>query len=318
MKNREITEYLRKITDEEQEILKGQDTIDRNIYMQGKSNTVNGKKLLQAGKLISMRKHTRFVHFPEHTHDYVEVVYMCEGQTTHIVDGKTIVLKQGELLFLGQSARHEIMRAEENDIAVNFIVLPHFFGDMLSTIGDEETPLRHFLIDCLCGNNEGHSYLHYKVSGVTEIQNLLENLLLTVMGDAPNKRKLSQMTMALLFLQLMTYTERLVTETREDAAIFKLLNYVETNYINGTLTEAARELHYDMSWLSREVLRKTGKTYTQLIQDKRLSQAAFLLKNTSHNVSDISLAVGYENISYFHRIFAKSYGMSPRAYRIKK
>lgn len=316
MLSESVKEYLKTVTDEEKAILGGSNTIDRSIYMQGKANTVNSKKLLEAGKLITMRKHTRFVHFPEHTHDYVEVVYMCEGSTTHLVDGKKIVLQKGELLLLGQSARHEILKAEENDIAINFIVLPQFFGDTLMALGDEETPLKRFLMDCLCGNKEGYNYLYYKVSSVFEIQNLMDNLLLTVMSDAPNKRKVLGMTMALLFLQLRANTEALTTESREDDAIFKLLDYIETNYVFGSLTDAAKELHYDLSWLSREVVKKTGKTYTQLVQEKRLSQAAFLLKNTKAKVSDISLSVGYENISYFHRIFSSYYGMSPREYRV--
>lgn len=311
----EVLSFLKEITEEENNILNGECQIDRNIYMQGKANTINSKKLLEAGKLITMRKHTRFIRFPEHTHDYVEVVYMCEGETTHIVDGKKISLKKGELLLLGQSAKHEILEAGENDIAVNFIILPHFFDETLTAIGDEETPLRQFLIDCLCGNKEGYNYLYYGVSEVFEIQNLMDTLLLTVMGEAPNKRKLTGMTMALLFLQLRAHTEALMTETKEDAAIFKLLDYIESNYADASLTEAAKALHYDLSWLSREIVRKTGKTYTQLLQEKRLSQAAFLLKNTKAKVSDISFAVGYENVSYFHRIFTQRFGMSPRNYR---
>ena len=121
--------------------------------------------------------------------------------------------------------------------------------------------------------------------------------------------------MALLFLQLMGHTDTLVTEGQDDAAIFKVLRYVESNYTDGSLAELAELLHYDLSWLSREIKRKTGKTYTQLVQEKRLAQAAFLLKNTDRNVSDISVAVGYENISYFHKIFAAEYGKSPKYYR---
>ena len=123
------------------------------------------------------------------------------------------------------------------------------------------------------------------------------------------------MTMALLFLQLMGHMETLLSEDQDDAAIFKVLRYVESNYITGSLSELAGQLHYDLSWLSREIKRKTGKTYTQIVQEKRLAQAAFLLKNTDRNVSDISVAVGYENVSYFHRIFAESYGKSPKHYR---
>ncbi len=313
--NKEILEHLQGITSEERAILDGRTTIDRDLYMKGHNNTVNAQKLLSSGKLITIRPHTRFIHFPEHTHDYVEVVYMCAGRTTHIVNGKQIVLEQGDLLFLSQNATHEVCRAGEADVAVNLIVLPDFFATTLSAIGEEETPLRRFLVDCLCGQNSGSAYLHFAVSEVIPIQNLIENLLWTLLHEIPHKRKTSQMTMALLFLQLMGHMETLLTEDQDDAAIFKVLRYVESNYITGSLSELAGQLHYDLSWLSREIKRKTGKTYTQIVQEKRLAQAAFLLKNTDRNVSDISVAVGYENVSYFHRIFAESYGKSPKHYR---
>ena len=58
--------------------------------------------------------------------------------------------------------------------------------------------------------------------------------------------------------------------------------------------------------------------FASLALDKRLAQAAFLLKNTDRNVADIAVAVGYENISYFHRIFSAAYGISPKHYRDAK
>ena len=313
-----LLKQLSVITDEEQEILDGRRNIDRSIYMQGQDSTINSRKLLASGKLITIRPHTRFIHFPEHTHDYVEVIYMCSGETTHIVNGKSLRLEQGDLLFLNQSATHEVCRAGEKDIAVNFIVLPEFFTAPLSMIGEAETPLRKFLIDCLCGQNSGAGYLYFDVSDVKPIQNLLENLLWSLLQETPNKRKMDQMTMALLFMQLLGHTETLATDDREDQVVWQVLRYVEANYAHGSFTELAGQLHYDASWLSREIKRKTGKTYTQLIQEKRLAQAAFLLRNTDRNVSDISMAVGYENVSYFHRIFAQAYGKSPRHCRVQE
>lgn len=315
--NEVLMKRLRQVTEEEQAILDGRTTIDRNIYMQGQENTINAQKLLSAGKLITIRPHTRFIHFPEHRHDYVEMVYMCSGKTTHIVNGTRILLEQGDLLFLSQSATHEVCRAEQEDVAVNFIVLPDFFTTPLTAIGEEETPLRRFLVDCLCGQDTGAGYLHFDVSEVAPIQNLVEHLLWTLIWETPNRRKMSQMTMALLFLQLMGHTETLLTKNQEQAAIFQVLAYVESRYANGSLTELSELLHYDLYWLSREIKRKTGKTYTQLVQEKRLAQAAFLLKNTDRNVDDIANAVGYENMGYFHRIFRDAYGMSPRAYRVQ-
>ena len=46
-----------------------------------------------------------------------------------------------------------------------------------------------------------------------------------------------------------------------------------------------------------------------------MAQAAFLLKTTKMNVADIAISVGYENVSYFHRLFGKTYGLSPKKYR---
>lgn len=313
----DILKNLKQITPEEQDIISGKRQINRDIYMLGQDNTVNSKKLLDEGKLITMRKHMRFIDFPEHTHDYIELIYMCQGSTTHIVEGKELKLRKGELLFLGQGIRHGIKRAEQNDIAVNFIVLPHFFSDILYAMGEKESPIKRFFVNCLCGN-DSNGYLHYKVSDIIEVQNLMENLILIVMDDKPNKRKQLQMTMALIFMQLICCTDKLIAEIGEDTVMFKLLNYIETNYINGNLSEAAKIFHYDISWLSREILRKTGKTFTQLKQEKRLAQAAFLLDNTNKSFTDISVAVGYENTSYFHKIFTMNFNMSPKEYRKRK
>ena len=248
--------------------------------MQGQDRIINSRKLLASGKLITIRPHTRFIHFPEHTHDYVEVIFMCSGETTHIVNGKTITLKEGDLLFLNQSATHEVYRAGEQDIAVNFIVLPEFFSAPLSMIGEEPTPLRNFLVDCLCNQNSGAGYLYFDISQVKPIQNLLENLLWILIQETPNKRKISQMTMSLVLMQLLAHTDTLESADPEYALVWQVLRYVEKNYIHGSFAELTDLLHYDPSWLSRQIKQRTGKTYTQLVQETRLAQAAYLLSDT--------------------------------------
>lgn len=309
-----VLDALSSITEEEKTLLEGSVDIDRSLYMEGSGDVISGRKLLQSTKLITVRPHTRFVHFPEHTHDYVEIVYMCQGSTTHMVNGTKVELMTGELLLLGQNALQEIMPAGEEDIAVNFIIRPEFFSATLSYLGDDETPLRRFILDCLCGENET-GFLHFKVADVLPVQNLVENLLWTLISDTPNKRGINQATMGLLFMQLLNHTDRLTVNNQEQENVLKVLRYVEEHYRDGSLTEIADVLHYDPAWLSREIKRRTGKNYTDLVQDKRLSQALWLLKNTTKKVDEIAIAVGYENISYFHRLFAKRYGMSPKKIR---
>ena len=312
--NVDIMNRLSAITPEEREILDGRGSIDRSIYMDGSRDVISGEKLLKKGRLIAIRPHTRFIAFPEHTHDYVEMVYMCQGETRHTVNGTAITLRQGELLMLGQNARQSIEPAMERDIAVNFIVRPAFFSGTLPFLGEEETPLRRFVVSCLTGENEA-GYLLFHVAEILPVQNLIENLLYTLSENTPNKRGILQMTMGLLFAQLMNHTEALQFETVEQNAVVSVLRYLEENYRDGSLSEIAERLHYELPSLSRLIRRKTGKNYTELLQEKRLSQAAWLLRNTDRNVDGIAVSVGYENISYFHRIFAARFGLSPKKYR---
>ena len=316
MINEELLDSLRIISPEEKALLDGSTGIQRGIYMDADSDVIDTGRLLDSGRLITIRPHTRFAHFPEHSHNYVEMVYMCCGSTTQIANGKQILLHEGELLLFGQGARQEILPAGENDIAVNFLILPQFFDKVLEMLDEDKTPLRKFIMDSL-GNSTGNTNcLYFQVADVLPIQNLIENLIWTLLrGTSPNRRSICQTTMGLLFMQLMNYTDRLVSGSTEEAAIVKVLRYIEENYRTGSLTEIADTLHYDLYWLSREIKRRTGKTYKELLQEKRLTQAAYFLKHTSLRVEEVGEAVGYRNLSYFHRIFQERYGVTPKKYR---
>lgn len=316
----ELLVELKKITPEEESILAGRAEIEKDIYMSEGHDTVEAKRLLDDGKLIQVRTHTRFVHFPRHTHNYIEVIYMCSGSTHHVIDGKDVFLQEGEVLLLNQKAVQEIYPAGMDDVAVNFIVLPEFFDYSLKMMGEEKNLLRDFVIDCLKGENGAAGYIYFKVADILPIQNLLENLIWSIWHRQSNKRSINQITMGLLFLQLMNYTDRMETGfgNRQQGVMISVLGYVEEHYRDGELSELARLLHYDLYWLSREIKKITGKNYTELVQEKRLNQAVYLLEHTNMSVMDIGMSVGYDNMSYFHRIFQKRYGMTPRKYRVTK
>lgn len=316
MISEKLLEKLSEITAEEQQILDGKQSINREIYMNDASNIIRSQKFLDTDRQITIRKHTRFIHFPPHTHDYVEIVYMCSGTTTHIINGEKVVLTTGDLLFLTQGAVQEIESAGMDDIAVNFIVMPKFFDTTLRAIGKEETPLKTFLVDCLNSRQASTAYLYFHAADLLPVQNLVENLIYTLIQSPANRRNLNQTTMALLFLNLMNYTDRLEFQNEEETVTMQVMRYIETHYQNASLSDLAEKLHYNPSWLSREIKNYTGKKFTALVQEKRMVQAAFLLENTTLNVDEIAYQVGYDNISYFHRLFRGKYGISPKKFRV--
>ncbi len=192
---KELLAHLQKITLEEQEILNGMQNIRKDLYTSRKDFVIDSQKLLEKGRLIEIRPHTRFAHFPKHRHNYVEMVYMCSGTTTHIInDTDRIVLKEGDLLFLNQNVSQEILPASEQDIAVNFIILPEFFDRSISMI-ERENVLRNFLISSLSQNNSMSSYLHFQAKDILPIQNLIENMIWTLTLQNKLTNTINQSTM---------------------------------------------------------------------------------------------------------------------------
>lgn len=313
-----LLDHLRKITEEEQRILDGASEVDQGLYTSGKDFTVDSAKMLEEGKLIAVRTHTRFVHFPPHRHNFIEVLYVCEGSLTNIIGGKQVVIEAGELLFLNQFTRHEILPAGKNDIAINFMILPEFF-DVAYTMAGSNNVLADFLVNVLRQNEEKGEYLHFRVAEVLQIQNLLENIIYSLVTGRGNQNKINQTTMGLIFLYLMDsvqYVEMRLPNQYENMISMTTLDYIEQKYRTATLTELCDMLHLPMHVLSKMIKKTTGFNFKELLQRKRLSKAVELMCDTDLPISDIIAAVGYENNSYFHRVFKERYGVTPRAFRV--
>jgi YesN/AraC family two-component response regulator len=316
----EIIHELMKIRDEERKILEGNQEIEKSIYTNNREFVVDSNLMLEKGKLMDIRPHTRFLPFPKHKHNYIEIIYMCVGKTTHIIDDDNeIVLEQGDLLFLNKNSYHEIMPASKDDIAINFIVLPEFF-DVAFRMMEEENVVRDFLIGSLKQTTSETNYMLFKLADVLPVQNLIENMVWSLLNKQADNRQINQTTMGLLLLELLRNTEKIEQNGQnqyERKLVFTVLRHIEENYRNANLSLLAEEYNQPIYYLSKLVKQSTGHTYKELLQLKRLNQASYLLLSTGLSISDIISAVGYDNTSYFHRVFKKRYGVTPKEYRKK-
>jgi AraC family L-rhamnose operon regulatory protein RhaS len=316
---RELLELLQPITEEEQEIRKGKTSVKKGLYTSREHFTVESQKLLQEGKLITVRPHTRFGYFPKHDHNYIEVFYVCQGSVTHIINGERVTVGQGEMLFLNQYVSHEILPTSETDIAINFIVLPEFFDTAFSMI-EKDNVLADFLVNTLKEKNGTSQYLYFQVAENLQIQNLMENMIDSLVHKQGNQDRINQHTMGLVFLHLLNAVQTLKEGSRAQSRnimIMTALKYIDENYREGTLTELCSILNQSISGLSRAIKNSTGYTYKELAQRRRFQKAVELLRETKLPVNDIVAAVGYENNSYFYRKFREKYGTTPNEYRCK-
>lgn len=129
---------------------------------------------------------------------------------------------------------------------------------------------------------------------------------------------MNQTTMGILFMMLANHTDKLAqynTDVYQDVFAPEILKYVEEEYKTATLEELAAEMNVALSTMSKIVKKSTGMTFKELLKQQRLLRATNLLEHTKLPITDIIEMVGYDNTSYFHRIFREAYQMSPKQYR---
>ena len=131
---------------------------------------------------------------------------MCSGQTVHRLEGQPpLTLRAGELLFSIRNAVHSVDEAGEGDVGVNFIVLPQFFEPRADAHRRGQRA-GQVPLNSLKRGGSGIDHMHFLVSDVPPVQNLVENLVWSLVNPQPNARRIDQMTMALLLLQLLNHT----------------------------------------------------------------------------------------------------------------
>ena len=92
--------------------------------------------------------------------------------------------------------------------------------------------------------------------------------------------------------------------------------YFETHYNEEISTEKyAASRNMSISWFNKSFKAATGTSPMKYIQTIRIRNAQTLLETTDYSISDVASFVGYENPLYFSRLFRKTKGMSPSAYR---
>ena len=96
----------------------------------------------------------------------------------------------------------------------------------------------------------------------------------------------------------------------------KILSYVEEHFSSRiTVEDAASLCALSASRFMRIFREETGMSFVQYVNDYRLESAGEQLLSSSGTVTDIAFENGFENISYFIRLFQRKFGCPPSEYR---
>lgn len=227
--------------------------------------------------------------FPLHFHMAFEIIYVNCGHLIISIDQKEYRLQKDDLAFVFPNQIHEFVTEDYSEITV-ILFSTELIGDFFMNYK---------------GRVPNNSILH------------LENGLNDDKLGTTYSQKSFLYYICDQFVQKKVFIP--VKQSIQTKLLHKIILYVEQNYSHDfNLKDVAKKLQYDYPYISKLFTRQMDITFTQYLNNYRISQACYLLKNSEKSIGDIALNCGYNNLKTFHRNFRKTTNQSPREYRLTK
>lgn len=104
--------------------------------------------------------------------------------------------------------------------------------------------------------------------------------------------------------------------SRNGEIIKKAVNYINENYMSSiTLNSISEYVHLNPSYFSTLFRKETGMKFSDYLNKVRIEESKKLLKGGRYSILEISIEVGFEDQSYFSKVFKKLTGQTPKDYQ---
>ena len=104
--------------------------------------------------------------------------------------------------------------------------------------------------------------------------------------------------------------------SKNNDIIKKAIQYISRNFASDiTLKDVANHVHLNPAYFSTIFKQSTGSSFKEYLNMVRIEESKRLLTNTNYSVIDISIAAGFEDQSYFSKVFKKYTGLTPKQYQ---
>ncbi|MCM1113882.1 MAG: AraC family transcriptional regulator [Clostridium sp.] len=296
------------------------------LYLKSKSHfampdyiTLNEDKAFEADEDISLTKADRYIEMFPLKHNFYEVNYIFSGKCEYSLEKQSCTLHSGDISIVPPGVIYQAL-PEDDCILINLKIRKSTFDKLF--------------VNFLSSGSELSSYftktLYSKMYRSTMIFHCAEDeyvseLFVMMFGQQLEKKQyygymLQGLTITLFTHLIQSHCDDIEFSSKSvvnNDQVSHILNYINENYTTATLENTAKHFYLNSSYLSVLIKKELGKTFSELIREIKMNEAATLLLTTNLKIDEICTAVGYKDTTQFIKTFKKYYGLSPKKYKIE-
>lgn len=250
-----------------------------------------------------------------HFHATYELYYLLEGERYYFIDNETYLVKAGDIVMIRPNRIHK----------TSMVNIPHHNRVLLQISGERMNP---FLKAAGLGSMDDIYGTDVRILSLSEEQQKeVLNAFMAIKEELSKKRRhyqaAARMELANLLLKLSRYqsqesplAENPTAQTWKHIKVHEVADYL-TNHpeTSESLEELAQRFYISKSYLSRIFREITGFSVNEYKNISRIKKSQNLLIHSDCSVTEISGLLGFENLTYYERVFKKYTEMTPLKYR---
>lgn len=283
-----------------------------SLALEQKENAKHGDALFPVQKYIT-RLASDYPVVTTHWHEEAELTLITSGNCLYQINLIDFEVKEGDILFIPPLLLHSIsMDTSDKICSETYVFHMNFLGGNSTDICSTRylTPMmnQEFSMPCLIRQN------HPIYPSLRKIFNQITALYDEAMIGY-------ELALKSLFLQavflLLQYSEKNIsTDTITSSDKLKnVLDYIELHYAEPiSISELAKLCYFSDYHFMRFFKKHMNMTCMEYINNLRLEKSVEQFEQGNSSILDVSLSVGFHNLSYFHRAFKKKYKMTPLSF----
>lgn len=257
-----------------------------------------------------------FALVPLHWHSELELIVIKKGRGIVSVDLERRPVCAGDIVFIRPGQLHFIEQDDRQSMEYENIL---FKEDLLIT-SRADLCAQQFLYPLLSGEIPSATFFTPALSCYKAVTDCFQQIDLLCAARPEGYQLAVKGVLFHFFFILISNQKNMEEKTApQSKALEKLktiLKYVEEHYDERiTIDHMAELTYYSKSHFMKFFKTHMGSSFIEYLNDYRLTMAERMLRSSDDSVLEIAGKSGFENLSYFNRMFKRKYGCSPGKWR---